>query len=48
MRHGTGDGEARRRLARFGDRVHFVQADLVHPLPIDGPVDAILSTATVT
>ncbi|HEX9550059.1 MAG TPA: methyltransferase domain-containing protein [Candidatus Limnocylindrales bacterium] len=38
--------EARRRLARFGDRVTFVQADLGLPLPIDGPVDAILSTAT--
>ena len=38
--------EARRRLARFGNRVTFVQADLGLPLPIDGPVDAILSTAT--
>lgn len=38
--------EARRRLALFGDRVTFVQADLGLPLPIDGPVDAILSTAT--
>jgi trans-aconitate 2-methyltransferase len=38
--------EARRRLARFGDRVEFVEADLQEPLPIDPPVDAILSTAT--
>jgi len=39
-------GEARRRLARFGDRVEFVQADLARPLPIEGGVDAVLSTAT--
>jgi len=38
--------EARRRLARFGERVEFVVADLGLPLPIDRPVDAILSTAT--
>ncbi|HJV09485.1 MAG TPA: methyltransferase domain-containing protein [Acidimicrobiales bacterium] len=38
--------EARRRLARFGDRVTFVECDLGRPLPVDGPVDAILSTAT--
>ncbi|MEZ0239890.1 MAG: trans-aconitate 2-methyltransferase [Chloroflexota bacterium] len=38
--------EARSRLARFGDRVTFVQADLARPLPLDEPVDAILSTAT--
>jgi trans-aconitate 2-methyltransferase len=38
--------EARRRLARFGDRVTFVEADLAGPLPVDGPVDAVLSTAT--
>jgi trans-aconitate 2-methyltransferase len=38
--------EARRRLARFGDRVSFVRADLGRPLPLDGSVDAILSTAT--
>jgi len=37
--------EARRRLARFGDRVEFVTADLARPLSIE-PVDAILSTAT--
>jgi trans-aconitate 2-methyltransferase len=39
-------GEARRRLARFGDRVSYVQADLGRPLPLDRPVDAVLSTAT--
>jgi trans-aconitate 2-methyltransferase len=40
--------KARERLARFGDRVAFVVADLGHTLPLDGPapVDAILSTAT--
>jgi trans-aconitate 2-methyltransferase len=38
--------EARRRLARLGDRVEFVRADLMNPLPIDVPVDAVLSTAT--
>jgi trans-aconitate 2-methyltransferase len=38
--------EARRRLERFGERVEFVQADLQEPLPVDPPVDAILSTAT--
>lgn len=38
--------EARGRLARFGDRVSFVQADLGRPLPLDERVDAILSTAT--
>jgi trans-aconitate 2-methyltransferase len=36
---------ARERLARFGDRVEYVVADLGRPLPI-APVDAILSTAT--
>ena len=36
---------ARERLARFGDRVEYVVADLGKPLPIE-PVDAILSTAT--
>lgn len=39
--------EARKRLARFGDQVEYVQADLGKPLPIDRPVDAILSTATL-
>jgi trans-aconitate 2-methyltransferase len=38
--------EARARLAPFGDRVSFVVADLGKPLPIEGSVDAILSTAT--
>jgi trans-aconitate 2-methyltransferase len=37
---------ARRRLARFGDRVEYVVADLGSPLPIDARLDAILSTAT--
>ena len=39
--------EARGRLARFGDRVTYVQADLEAPLPLDRPVDAVLSTATL-
>jgi trans-aconitate 2-methyltransferase len=34
------------RLARFGDRVEYVVADLGQPLPLAEPVDAILSTAT--
>lgn len=38
--------EARRRLRHAGDRVEYVVADLVRPLPIVEPVDAILSTAT--
>jgi trans-aconitate 2-methyltransferase len=38
--------EARRRLARFGDRVSYLVADLGRPLPLPQPVDAILSTAT--
>jgi len=38
--------EARRRLARFGDRVTFVECDLGRPLPIGEPVDAVFSTAT--
>jgi trans-aconitate 2-methyltransferase len=37
---------ARGRLAADADRVEFVQADLSRPLPVDPPVDAILSTAT--
>lgn len=37
---------AQARLARFGDRVRYVVADLGQPLPIDGDVDAVLSTAT--
>ena len=31
---------------RIGDRVSYVHADLGQPLPIDEPVDAVLSTAT--
>ena len=39
--------EARRRLGHLGPaRVSFVRADLAAPLPLDEPVDAILSTAT--
>ncbi len=42
--------EARRRLARFGDRVDVVQADLLALSPADlrgrAPVGAVLSTAT--
>ena len=38
--------EARKRLARFGERVAFVECDLGRPLPLDGPVDAVFSTAT--
>lgn len=38
---------ARDRLARFGDRIDYVVADLGAPLPIpDGSLDAVLSTAT--
>jgi len=37
---------ARERLARFGDRVDYVVADLSGPVPIAGQVDAVLSTAT--
>ncbi len=38
--------QARERLARFGEQVAFVEADLGLPLPLATPVDAILSTAT--
>ncbi len=38
--------EARARLARFGHQVAYLEADLEQPLPLDSPVDAILSTAT--
>jgi trans-aconitate 2-methyltransferase len=38
--------EARSRLARFGEQVEYVEADLTRPLPLDARVDAILSTAT--
>ena len=38
---------ARERLARFGERVTYVVADLGAPLPLEpGAVDAVLSTAT--
>ena len=37
---------ARERLARFGERVTYVKADLEQPLPLAEPVDAVLSTAT--
>jgi trans-aconitate 2-methyltransferase len=37
---------ARERLARFGDRIEYVVTDLGLPLPIEGAVDAVLSTAT--
>ena len=37
---------ARDRLAPFGDRIDYVVADLGLPLPVEGGVDAILSTAT--
>src|SRR5436305_5163708 len=33
--------EARRRLARFGERVWFVECDLGRPLPIDVGVEAM-------
>ena len=39
-------GTARRRLAPFGDRIAFVHADLLEPLPLAEHVDAVLSTAT--
>ena len=38
--------QSRARLERFGERVRFVLADLGEPLPLDEPMDAILSTAT--
>jgi trans-aconitate 2-methyltransferase len=40
--------EARRRLARFGDRIAYLVADLGRPIELPGgtPVDAVLSTAT--
>ncbi len=37
--------EAGARLARFGDRVELVEADLAQPLPVAVPVDAVVSTA---
>src|SRR5262245_47521122 len=38
--------QARSRLERFGDRVSFVLADLMRPLPLPEPVGAVFSTAT--
>jgi trans-aconitate 2-methyltransferase len=38
--------QARARLSPFGERVEYVVADLSLPIPLDPPVDAILSTAT--
>jgi trans-aconitate 2-methyltransferase len=39
--------QARARLGRLGDRVQYVQADLGGPpLPVEGAIDAVLSTAT--
>jgi trans-aconitate 2-methyltransferase len=38
--------QARERLGPSGDRVDFLVADLLEPLPVGEPVDAILSTAT--
>jgi len=37
---------ARDRLRRFEDRIEYVVADLGRALPVDGLVDAVLSTAT--
>jgi trans-aconitate 2-methyltransferase len=37
---------ARARLARFGDRIEYVIADLGQPIPLTEPADAVLSTAT--
>jgi len=36
----------RERLAAFGDRIEYVVADLGEALPLEGAVDAVLSTAT--
>ena len=38
--------QARGRLERFDARVVFVEADLMRPIPLDEPVDAVFSTAT--
>lgn len=38
--------QARVRLEPFGDRMTFVLADLMKPLPVNEPVDAVFSTAT--
>jgi trans-aconitate 2-methyltransferase len=37
---------ARERLASFGDRIEYVVADLGRPITVEGPMDAVLSTAT--
>lgn len=37
---------ARERLAAWANRVEYLVADLGQPLPIEGQVDAVLSTAT--
>lgn len=37
---------ARTRLARFGERISYVVADLGRPIPLAEEVDAVLSTAT--
>jgi trans-aconitate 2-methyltransferase len=39
--------EARKRLAPYGQRVSFAVHDLQQPLPVEAPVDAILSTAVL-
>ncbi len=41
-------GQARTRLAPYGNRVRYVHADLAAPLPVEviGPIDAVFSTAT--
>lgn len=39
--------QLRVRLAPVMDRVDVMHADLMHPLPLQEPVDAILSTATL-
>ena len=38
--------EASRNLAGYGDRVEFIEADLVDPLPILESLDGVFSTAT--
>ena len=37
---------ARERLAAFGDRIEYIVADLGEAIPLEGAVDAVLSTAT--
>lgn len=38
--------QARRRLEPFGDGARLVVADLLRPLPLRAPMDAVFSTAT--